>query len=230
MKKPLSFKSISALCLTAAMAFSLYTSTPHAFAASASAAGNASAAIITEGKTFLGTPYKYGAPAGRTDEFDCSSFIQHIFADHGISLPRSSKEQSQAGVSINRNDLKPGDLVFFYSPIHHVAVYIGNGKIMHTYGKPGVTISDLNSGWWDNHFTSARRVLPNNASAEAPAQPSVQPVKPSVTKQPAAKPVAPQTKKPDSSVSDTPTWTDPYAAQTTSFPSDYASWFQNWYW
>ncbi|MGO4276481.1 NlpC/P60 family protein [Paenibacillus sp. TAF58] len=39
-------------------------------------------------------------------------------------------------------------LVFFYSPIHHVGIYIGNGKIMHIYGRPGVTISDMNSGWW----------------------------------------------------------------------------------
>ncbi|MDF2664082.1 MAG: hydrolase, partial [Paenibacillus sp.] len=52
-----------------------------------------------------------------------------------------------------------GDLVFFYSPIHHVGIYIGNGKVMHTYGKPGVTISSINSGWWKDHYTTARRVL-----------------------------------------------------------------------
>ncbi|MDF9839281.1 hypothetical protein M2105_000277 [Paenibacillus sp. PastF-1] len=50
--------------------------------------------------------------------------------------------------------------MFFYSPIHHVAVYIGDGKILHTYGEGGVTVTDLNSGWWDEHYTSARRVLP----------------------------------------------------------------------
>ena len=115
--------------------------------------------IISTGKQFLGVPYKWGVQSGRTNRFDCSSFTQYAFEQNGITLPRSSKQQSNVGTYVPRNQLKPGDLIFFYQPIHHVAVYMGNGKILHTYGKPGVTISDLNSGWWNSHYTTARRVL-----------------------------------------------------------------------
>nr|WP_258959175.1 C40 family peptidase [Paenibacillus tyrfis] len=115
--------------------------------------------IISTGENYLHTPYKFGAPLGTTKVFDCSSFTATIFGKYGVKLPRSSAAQSKAGTFVPRSQLQPGDLVFFYSPIHHVAVYIGNGKIMHTYGKPGVTISDLNSGWWSQHYTTARRVL-----------------------------------------------------------------------
>ncbi|RKN84324.1 NlpC/P60 family protein [Paenibacillus ginsengarvi] len=107
----------------------------------------------------MGTPYKFGSKSGNTKSFDCSSFTQYLFEQAGISIPRSSKEQSTFGTYVPRSELKPGDLVFFYSPVHHVALYIGNGKILHTYGEPGVTINDLNSGWWDEHYTTARRVI-----------------------------------------------------------------------
>jgi cell wall-associated NlpC family hydrolase len=127
-----------------------------ATAVSASAKANN---IIATGKKYLGVPYQYGAAKGSTSRFDCSSFTQYIFGKQGIQLPRSSKQQLSVGKYVPRSQLKPGDLVFFYSPVHHVAVYIGNGKIMHTYGKPGVTISDMSSGWWSKNYTTARRVL-----------------------------------------------------------------------
>ncbi len=107
----------------------------------------------------LGVPYKMGAEWENDRKFDCSAFVQYVFKQNGIKLPRTSKQQSKVGKYVPRNQLKPGDLVFFYSPIHHVGIYIGNGKFIHTYGKPGVTISNLNSGWWDKHYTTARRVL-----------------------------------------------------------------------
>nr|WP_233567909.1 C40 family peptidase [Cohnella faecalis] len=126
----------------------------HAAAATASQASG----IIQTGKQYLGVPYKFGAKTGNTSRFDCSSFTQYVFARNGIHLPRSSKQQSKVGTYVPRNQLRPGDLVFFYSPIHHVAIYLGNGKLLHTFGKPGVTITDLNSGWWSSHYTTARRV------------------------------------------------------------------------
>jgi cell wall-associated NlpC family hydrolase len=107
----------------------------------------------------MGVPYKFGAPSGSTRAFDCSSFTQYVYKKNGISLPRTSIAQSKVGRYVSRSNLQPGDLVFFYSPIHHVAIYIGNGKILHTYGAPGVTISSLNSSWWSSHYTTARRVL-----------------------------------------------------------------------
>ncbi|MDF2659794.1 MAG: hydrolase, partial [Paenibacillus sp.] len=95
--------------------------------------------IINTGKKYMGVRYKFGAKTGNTSSFDCSSFTQYIFRQHGVNIPRSSKQQSKVGKFVPKSQLKPGDLVFFYSPIHHVGIYIGNGKVMHTYGKPGVT-------------------------------------------------------------------------------------------
>jgi murein DD-endopeptidase / murein LD-carboxypeptidase len=124
--------------------------------------------VITTAKQYMGTPYQYGAKAGNTSSFDCSSFTQYVFKQNGISIPRDSRQQSQAGTYVSRDQLQPGDLVFFYSPIHHVAIYIGNGQIIHTYGKGGVTISNLNSGWWSSHYTTARRVITDGGQAVAP--------------------------------------------------------------
>ncbi|GAA3404374.1 hypothetical protein GCM10020370_23530 [Paenibacillus hodogayensis] len=115
--------------------------------------------IIAKGKTFMGVRYDFGAKTGNTKSFDCSSFTQYLYELKGVTLPRTSKEQSKAGTYVPRSQLQPGDLVFFYSPVHHVGIYIGNGKVLHTYGDPGVTIDDLNSGWWDEHYTTARRVI-----------------------------------------------------------------------
>ncbi|MFC5530271.1 C40 family peptidase [Cohnella yongneupensis] len=118
-----------------------------------------SGGVIATGERYMGVPYKFGAPSGKTNRFDCSSFTQYVFAQNGIHLPRSAKQQSKVGSFVPRNQLQPGDLVFFYSPIHHVGIYIGNGQVLHTYGKPGVTISNMNSGWWSSHYATARRVM-----------------------------------------------------------------------
>ncbi|WP_248930869.1 C40 family peptidase [Paenibacillus hamazuiensis] len=115
--------------------------------------------VISTAKRFIGTPYRFGSPIGSTRTFDCSSFTWTAFHYNGINLPRSSQEQSRAGQYVPKSNLMPGDLVFFYSPIHHVGIYIGNGKFIHTWGGPGVMISDLNQGWWKNNYTTARRVL-----------------------------------------------------------------------
>jgi cell wall-associated NlpC family hydrolase len=121
--------------------------------------------VIATGMKYQGVRYEYGAESGNTNSFDCSSFTQFIFGQHGVTLPRSSKEQSTAGTYVPRAELQPGDLVFFYSPVHHVAVYLGDGKILHTYGEDGVTITALDTGWWDSHYTTARRVLPADGQA-----------------------------------------------------------------
>ncbi len=115
--------------------------------------------IISTGERYMGVPYKFGSTVGQTNRFDCSSFTKFVFASNGINLPRTANQQSKVGSFVPRNQLQPGDLVFFYSPVHHVAIYLGNGKILHTYGKPGVTISNMNSGWWSSHYATARRVM-----------------------------------------------------------------------
>ena len=77
----------------------------------------------------VGDPYVYGA-AG-PDSFDCSGLTMYAWAAAGVSLPHSSSIQSGMGVPVSMSDLAPGDLVFYYSPVSHVGMYIGNGQIVH---------------------------------------------------------------------------------------------------
>ncbi|MDF2669193.1 MAG: hypothetical protein K0R67_1499 [Paenibacillus sp.] len=120
--------------------------------------------VISTGKRFLGTRYQFGAPSGRTSSFDCSSFTQYVFKKHGISIPRSSKQQSKVGKYVAKSQLRAGDLVFSDTNrdgvINHVAIYIGNGKILHTYKVGvGVTISNFKGSTWDKTYVTARRVI-----------------------------------------------------------------------
>jgi lipoprotein Spr len=144
-----------------------------AYAASASIADS----IISTGERYMGRTYKFGAKTGNTSSFDCSSFTQYIYRVNGVTIPRSSKQQAKAGTYVSKKNLKPGDLVFFYSPISHVAVYIGNGKILHTYGNPGVTISNINSGWWSKNYNTARRVISQSGQAVTSSSASQQAAK-----------------------------------------------------
>ena len=84
----------------------------------------------------VGDPYVWGA-AG-PGSFDCSGLTQYAYAAAGVSLPHSSGMQSQMGTSVSLSSAAPGDLLFFYSPVSHVAMYIGNGQMVHasTYGTP----------------------------------------------------------------------------------------------
>lgn len=162
MKKNRLSKSLVGMTLS----LSLLTSgammfTPKSAHAATVSASSTASNIIATGQRYMGVRYQFGARTGRTDAFDCSSFTQYVYRLNGINIPRSSRQQSQVGIYVPRNQLQPGDLVFFYSPIHHVAIYMGNGKLLHTFGKPGVTITNLNSGWWSTHYTTARRVLPS---------------------------------------------------------------------
>ncbi|WP_152619339.1 C40 family peptidase [Cohnella kolymensis] len=137
-------------------------------------AGKAEAATVTKadkvistGKNYLGVKYRFGAPSGVTYAFDCSSFTQYIFKKNGITLPRSSSLQATKGVKVAKANLKKGDLVFFKDPgragrIGHVAVYIGNNKMLGASGK-AVKISSMGSSYWSKHYVSARRVIKNYA-------------------------------------------------------------------
>jgi cell wall-associated NlpC family hydrolase len=84
----------------------------------------------------VGDSYQSGA-AG-PDEFDCSGLTMYAYAAAGIVLPHSSRSQSTMGTQVSRAELLPGDLVFFYTPISHVGLYIGEGMMVHarTYGSP----------------------------------------------------------------------------------------------
>jgi cell wall-associated NlpC family hydrolase len=121
--------------------------------------------VIAAGEKYLGTPYEFGASSSTTSEFDCSSFTQRAFKEVGIKLPRSSRQQSTVGQAIAKSELQKGDLVFFRSAgsssdrITHVAIYAGNNKLLHTFGKPGVTYTEFEGTSWEKRFVTARRVL-----------------------------------------------------------------------
>ena len=84
----------------------------------------------------LGDPYVWGA--GGPNAFDCSGLTQYAYAAAGVQLPHSSRVQATMGAAVPRSQLQPGDLVFFYSPVSHVGMYIGNGQMVHaaTFGSP----------------------------------------------------------------------------------------------
>jgi cell wall-associated NlpC family hydrolase len=122
--------------------------------------------LISLAENFLGTPYKFASgPYESTHTFDCSSFVQYVYARIGVHLPRSTRTQAQVGQTVEVNQLQPGDLMFFYTPgryasnriVGHVGIYAGNGKIVQTYGKPGVTVNDFDP-YWRGRFLFAKRV------------------------------------------------------------------------
>src|SRR3954447_1228990 len=110
-------------------------------------------AAVSKALSKLGTPYRWGAMG--PNAFDCSGLVKWSFAQAGKSLPRTSRAQASAGTPVSKANLQPGDLVFFYKPISHVGIYIGNGKIVHASrkGQP-VKVSDMAN----MRFTAARRV------------------------------------------------------------------------
>jgi cell wall-associated NlpC family hydrolase len=100
-------------------------------AASAPVVANSGAAQIAIDTAMAqrGKPYVWAA--GGPGSFDCSGLTQYAFKAAGINLPHSSRMQSQMGQSVSRDALQPGDLVFFYSPVSHVGIYIGGGQMVH---------------------------------------------------------------------------------------------------
>jgi cell wall-associated NlpC family hydrolase len=106
--------------------------------------------------TYLGTPYHWGAegPGG----FDCSGLIQWAYAHAGVSLPRVTSQQIRAGVYVPRDQLAPGDLVFFDSG-HHVGMYLGKGAFVQApHTGDVVKVSNLDSGYYSSVYFAGIRV------------------------------------------------------------------------
>ncbi len=112
---------------------------------------------------FLGVPYVRGGNNSQ-DGFDCSGFTRYIFEHSlGMVLPRRADEQARSDrlLTINRSELKPGDLVFFNTmrrTFSHVGIYLGDGKFIHA-PRAGevVRVEDMRSAYWSRRFTGARR-------------------------------------------------------------------------
>lgn len=127
--------------------------------------------VIETAMSHIGIRYRYGGTS-RSGGFDCSGFVYTVYRHHGVSLPRTSIQQSQHGAAVNRGDLAAGDLVFFRTNrgtrINHVGIYIGGGRFVHASSAGGsVRTDNLNSGYYQRTYAGARRV--NGAKANATA-------------------------------------------------------------
>ena len=120
--------------------------------------------IVAKAEEYLGVPYLWGGftPMG----FDCSGLVQYVYKQLGISLERTTYYQVHQGVIVDRNDLKPGDLIFFTTndddpnDISHVGIYKGNDLFIQS-PKPGdyVRVSNLNSAYYSNRYYVAKRII-----------------------------------------------------------------------
>lgn len=102
--------------------------------------------MVSYALQFVGNPYVYGGTS-LTNGTDCSGFTMGIYKNFGMSISRTSREQATNGKSIRSSELKKGDLVFYASGgrINHVAMYIGNGKIVHaSNSRTGIIVSNMN--------------------------------------------------------------------------------------
>ena len=129
-------------------------------------------AVITMANGYIGTHYTYGGSSPKSG-FDCSGFVQYVFARNGVALPRTSRQQATAGQSLaaKLDGLRAGDLLFFSQSgdgVDHVAIYAGNDRILHsTSSGGGVRYDDLDSPrgkWFRDRLVAARRVLGDGAT------------------------------------------------------------------
>ena len=130
-------------------------------ATTSSSSTNKADKIVALAKKQLGKPYAWGAEG--PNSFDCSGLTYYVYKQNGITLPRSSKAQSQKGTTVSKSNLKAGDLVFFNtngSGVSHVGIYIGDGNMIHST-KPGdvVKTTSINSSYYKNKFVTAKRYL-----------------------------------------------------------------------
>ena len=117
--------------------------------------------IVQEAKRYLGVPYSWGGstPSG----FDCSGYVQYVLKQCGITVPRTTELQAQVGNYIAKSSLRPGDLVFlqntYRTGISHVGIYIGNNQMIHASSSKGVTVGNLSSSYYIEHYHSARQLV-----------------------------------------------------------------------
>ena len=118
--------------------------------------------MLTQAMGLLGVPYRRGGTSEATG-FDCSGFVRHMYEkSFGRLLPHRADEQAKATETIDREELQPGDLVFFNTmkrAFSHVGIYVGDGKFIHAprTGK-SIRVDDMRSAYWQKRFNGARRV------------------------------------------------------------------------
>jgi cell wall-associated NlpC family hydrolase len=121
-------------------------------------------ATLDEALELLGIRYRRGGASPETG-FDCSGFVRHVFNESvGLLLPHNAKAIAQQGERVEKNELKPGDLVFFNTmrrAFSHVGIYLGNGQFVHAPRSGArVRVEDMSDGYWTRRYNGARRIQP----------------------------------------------------------------------
>ena len=118
-------------------------------------------AVVTEAYEWIGTPYRY---AGNTKRgVDCSGLVHQVYKKFRLVLPRRASDLFRKGRSLDRDDLRPADLVFFANTagkgITHVGIYVGEDRFVHSSTRMGVIVSSLDDDYYARHYAGARMVI-----------------------------------------------------------------------
>ena len=130
---------------------------------------NQASGLVVSAMGFLGAPYRRGGNSAESG-FDCSGFVKAIYEQTiGLVLPRSAAQQAAATQTIDKSELRPGDLVFFNTmrrAFSHVGIYVGTGKFIHS-PTPGaeVRVDDMGLAYWARRYDGARRVPTGSTAA-----------------------------------------------------------------
>ena len=118
-------------------------------------------------QSFVGkVKYVFGSDNVPGGKADCSSFTQYIYRQYGVNIGRTTEQQWSKGTTVNKSDLKDGDLILFKNTwnsgykdgVSHVGIYIGDNKFVHNSSSGGVKISDLSESYYQQHYLGAKRI------------------------------------------------------------------------
>jgi len=113
-------------------------------------------AVVAVAKHYVGAPYRWGGSS--PEGFDCSGLVLYVYAQVGVALPHNAAQQYRLGTPVAREDLEPGDLVFF-DHLRHNGIYVGNGRFIHArHTGRHVAVASLDDEWYASHFVGGRRI------------------------------------------------------------------------
>jgi cell wall-associated NlpC family hydrolase len=130
--------------------------------------------MVERALSWIGVKYRFGGQDEKKG-FDCAGLVRRVFSTAAISLPRTAAAQFKHGCLVDRDELQPGDLVFFrntYKPgISHVGIYVGGGEFVHAASRRrAVVVDKLDTAYFRTRFAGGRRVLPPTVVPPLPSQ------------------------------------------------------------